>query len=66
MANMNFIRVLISIRANKSWPLWQLDVMNTFFYGDLHELYMMLHLGFKILGSEGKVSRLIKALYGLK
>lgn len=67
MAKMNSIRILLSIVANRGLPLWRLDVKNGFLHGDLHkEVYMMLPLGFKILGSEGKVYRLKKTLYGLK
>ena len=38
---MNSISVLFSIAVNLSWPLFQLDVKNTFLYEDLQEeVYM--------------------------
>lgn len=64
---MNSIQVLLSVAANKSWPLQQIDVKNTFIHGDLcEEVYMMQPPWFKIPESEGKMCKLKKALYGLK
>lgn len=41
VAKLNFIRVLISIAANKGWPLLQFNVKNSFLHGDLvEEVYM--------------------------
>ena len=37
VARMNSIRILFSIIVNLSWSLFQLDVKNTFFYGDLQK-----------------------------
>ena len=42
VANLNTVRVLLSIVVNKDWPLYQLDVN-----GDLEEVYMSPPLGFK-------------------
>jgi hypothetical protein len=41
------IRFLISFSANLDWPLFQLDVKNSFLHGDLHEeVYMEQPHGF--------------------
>jgi len=41
VARMNSIKILFSIAVNLSWPLFKLDVKNTFLYGDLQEeVYM--------------------------
>lgn len=67
VANMNSIKVLLSVATNKKWPLWQLDVKHAFLHDHLHEkVCMMLPPGFKLSRSEGKLCRLKKALYGLK
>ena len=66
VARMNSIRILFSIVVNLSWPLFQLDVKNTFLYGDLQEeVYMEQPLGYVAQGVT-KVCRLKKAIYGLK
>lgn len=66
VAKMNSIRILLSVAANKSWPLWKLDVKNAYLHGDFHEVYLMLLPRFVLLGSEGKVCKLKKVLYKLK
>ena len=44
-----------------------MDVKSTFLNGDLHEeIYMTQPTGFKVVGKEHQVRRLVKALYGLK
>lgn len=44
-----------------------MDVKSAFLNGDLQEeVYMTQPLGFKVVGQEQKVCRLVKALYGLK
>ncbi|GJV27345.1 putative RNA-directed DNA polymerase [Tanacetum coccineum] len=47
VAKINTIRVLISIAANKGWPLHQFDVKNAFLHGELKEkIYMEAPCGF--------------------
>lgn len=41
IAQLNFVRVLISMAINLNWPLYQLDVKNVFLYGDLQETIYM-------------------------
>ena len=40
-ARLNSVRILLSIAANRSWPLYQLDIINAFLHGYLQEeVYM--------------------------
>ena len=68
VAKINTIHILISIAANRDWPLQQFDVKNAFLNGDLEEeVYMELPLGVKNGSScKGEVCKLKKSLYGLK
>ena len=67
VAKLNTVRVLLSITINQDWPLFQLDVKNTFLNGDLiEEVYMDIPAGFETKDTQGKVCKLRKALYGLK
>ena len=53
------IRILLSLAAQGSWPLYQLDVINAFLHGDLHEgVYMEIPPGYGIKGESHKVCRL--------
>ena len=64
---MNSVRVLLSLTANRDWPLHQFDVKNTFLHGDLEEeVYMDIPPSFEDTKTSGKVCRLKKSLYGLK
>ncbi|KAL1564578.1 Villin-4-like [Salvia divinorum] len=64
---MNIVRVLLSIAANKDWPLNQFDVTNAFLYGELRkDVYMEIPPGFSDEFGDEKVCRLKKTLYGLK
>ena len=68
VAKINTIRILISIAANRDWPLQQFDVKNAFFNGDLEEeIYMDLPPGVDYSSScRHEVCRLKRSLYGLK
>lgn len=53
--------------VNKDWPMYQLNIKNTFLYGDLtEEVYMEQTPGFVAQGETHLVCELQKAIYGLK
>ncbi|GJU85553.1 ribonuclease H-like domain-containing protein [Tanacetum coccineum] len=59
------VRCLLNIVVSMSWPVYQLDVINAFLYGDLEEVvYMKPPKGY--FPSDNKACRLRKSLYGLK
>ena len=64
---MNSIRVLLSLIVNLNWYLLQLDVSNTFLFGDLTEqVFMEQHPGYVAQGVTSQVCLLRRAIYGLK
>jgi Reverse transcriptase (RNA-dependent DNA polymerase) len=63
---MNIVRTLMSIATNCNWPLFQMDVRNTFLQGDLEEVFMGIPPGLVESSDSGLVCRLKKAIYGLK
>ena len=66
VAKLNSVRVLLSLAANRDWPMQHLDVKNAFLNGDLEEeVYMDAPPGFgENYGT--KLCKLNKSLYGLK
>ena len=67
VAKMDIFRVLLSIAANKDWPLHQFDVTNVFLHGELKKgVYMEIPPGFSNEFGDGEVCKLKKTLYGLK
>ena len=66
LAKLNTIQVLISLAANLDWPLFQLDVKNAFFNGDLEGVYMKIRLGFETQATKNQVCKLKRSLYGSK
>jgi len=58
IARINFIRILFSIAANLSWPLFQMDVKNAFLYGDLQEEVYIEQLSGYVAPGETTVYRL--------
>ncbi|KAJ9701155.1 hypothetical protein PVL29_006480 [Vitis rotundifolia] len=67
VAKIASVRLLLSMAAMCSWPLYQLDIKNVFLHGDLaEEAYMEQPPGFVAQGESGLVCRLRHSLYGLK
>ncbi|KAI5332051.1 hypothetical protein L3X38_022179 [Prunus dulcis] len=67
VARLDTIRTLVALAAQKNWKLYQLDVKSAFLNGVLEEeVYVDQPDGFVVKGSEDKVYKLHKALYGLK
>ncbi|RVW29613.1 Retrovirus-related Pol polyprotein from transposon TNT 1-94 [Vitis vinifera] len=67
VAKIASVRLLLSMAAMCSWPLYQLDIKNVFLHGDLaEEVYMEQPPGFVAQGESGLVCRLCRSLFGLK
>ena len=67
VAKINSIQIVLSLTVNSNWPLYQLDVKNTFLNEDLEEeVFMDLPPNFEKDFGTNKVCRLKKSLYGLK
>ncbi|RVW15974.1 Retrovirus-related Pol polyprotein from transposon RE2 [Vitis vinifera] len=67
VAKIASVRLLLSMAAMCSWPLYQLNIKNAFLHGDLaEEVYMEQPPGFVAQGESGLVCRLRRSLYGLK
>ena len=67
VAKIASVRLLLSMDAMRSWPLFQLDIKNVFLHGDLaEEVYMEQPPGFVAQGESGLVCKLHRSLYGLK
>ncbi|RVW88818.1 Retrovirus-related Pol polyprotein from transposon RE1 [Vitis vinifera] len=67
VAKIASVRLLLSMVAMCSWPLYQLDIKNAFLHGDLaEEVYMEQPPDFVAQGESGLVCRLRRSLYGLK
>jgi hypothetical protein len=66
VARMESVR-LLALAAREGWQVHHMDVKSTFLNGDLkEEVYVRQPAGFIVVGQEGKVLRLRKALYGLQ
>ena len=67
VARIETVRVIIALAASNGWEIHHLDVITAFLHGDLQEeVYVSQPEGFKAKGSEHKVYKLHKALYGLR
>ena len=67
VARIETIRVIIGLAASHGWEIHHLDVKTAFFQGELKEdVYVKQPEGFVVEGSENKVYKLNKALYGLR
>lgn len=67
VARLETIRLLISLAATYGWEVHHLDLKTSFLHGELKEVvYVSQPEGFEIKGSEHRVYKLNKALYGLR
>jgi Reverse transcriptase (RNA-dependent DNA polymerase) len=67
VAQMETIRLLISVAAQHEWSIYQMDMKSAFLNGVLEEeIYVEQPLGYMKSGKEQKVLKLKKSLYGLK
>lgn len=67
VARMESVRMLLAVSAQRGWPVHHMDVKSAFLNGELNEeVYVQQPPGFVAAGHEGKVLKLIKALYGLR
>ena len=61
------VRLLLALAASEGWTVHHMDVKSAFLNGVLkEEVYVAQPPGFVVSGEEGKVLRLVKALYGLR
>ena len=64
---MAYVRLLISMTTMNHWPLFQLDIKNTFLRGELvEEVYMEQPQVFFAHGESRLVRKLCRSLYDLK
>ena len=67
VANIAYVRLLLSMVAMCSWPLYQLDIKNVFLHGNLaEEVYIKQPPSFVTQGESGLGCRLHRSLYDLK
>ncbi|KAG7554412.1 Integrase catalytic core [Arabidopsis suecica] len=67
VARLETIRLLVNLAASSGWEIHHLDVKTAFLHGELKEtVYVTQPEGFEEKGSESKVYKLNKALYGLR
>ena len=67
VARLESVRTMLALAAHQRWEVHHMDVKSAFLNGDLkEEVYIAQPPGFVIFGSENKVLRLRKALYGLR
>ena len=67
VAKLDTIRLVLSMAAQNSWSIHQLDVKSAFLHGELEEeVYIDQPPGYVKQGYENQVYRLKKAPYGLK
>lgn len=61
------LRLLIALAVNLDLKIYHYDVMTAFLHGSLNEvIFMKQPEGFKLVGSDNKVCKLNRAIYGLK
>jgi hypothetical protein len=61
------VRMMVALAAHEGWEVHHMDVKSAFLNGVIEEeVYIQQPPGFSTTGSENKVLRLHKALYGLR
>jgi transposase InsO family protein len=67
VARLESVRLLLAHAANEGWAVHHMDIKSAFLNGELQEeVFVEQPPGFVLKGQEGKVLRLVKALYGLR
>ncbi|KAH9679872.1 hypothetical protein KPL71_026314 [Citrus sinensis] len=66
VAQLETIRLIISLAAQNKWKIFQIDVKSAFLNEFLEEVYIEQPLGYVVKEHKDKVLRLKKAFYGLK
>src|SRR5712672_4565471 len=67
VAHFESLRLLLALAALEDWEIQQMDIKSVFLNGVLdEEIYMEQPIGFIAPGTETKVCRLKRAIYGLK
>ena len=67
VAKMTYVRLLLSMIAMSSWPLYRLDINNAILHGNIvEEVYMEQPHGFVVHGEFGLVCKLRRSLSSLK
>lgn len=50
MALKHFVKIFLAMAVVKYWPLYQLDMKNSFLHGDLQEEYVVQPPAYKLQG----------------
>ncbi|KAK8926657.1 hypothetical protein KSP39_PZI018974 [Platanthera zijinensis] len=64
---MTSVRVVMTLAVCQGWKMWQLNVKNVFFYGEIDkDIFMIPPPGYVSEDHPGYVCKLRKSLYNLK
>lgn len=66
LAKMVLVSTLLSVASVRNWPVYQMDVHNTFVHSDLEEEVHMRHPSDSLTTSPHQVSCLKKSFYELR
>jgi hypothetical protein len=67
VAQLESVRLLLALATSEGWIVHHMDVKSAFLNDVLkEEVYVTQPPGFVVTGKEGKLLRLVKALYGLR
>jgi hypothetical protein len=65
VARMESVHILLALAAQEGWQVHHMDVKSVFLNDDLKEVYVRQPTAFIVVGQDGRVPWLKKALYGL-